>query len=148
MKTFMVTAAVLALFISVISCGKDKFQTKPRIEFKDYDKVIGPGGTLTVRLNFFDKEGDLNQGSILAMKVRLNQFPPISPIEFKADTFTYTIPDFPPKNNGEITFQAGYGDLDESQTKSDTIRFKFAVTDRAGNTSDTITSDVIVARMP
>jgi hypothetical protein len=148
MKTFIVTAAVLALFISVISCSKDKFQTKPRIEFKDYDKVIDPGGTLTVRFNYFDKEGDLNRGSILAMKVRLNQFPPIAPGDFKADTFTYPLPDFPPKNNGEITFQIDYAELDESSTKSDTIRFKFAVTDRAGNTSDIITSDPIVARMP
>lgn len=146
MKTFMATTSVLALIILVISCGKDKFETKPKLEFKSYDRFVDPGGSLTFRINYFDKEGDLSQATIIGLKERLNNFPP--PSTNLGDTFRYQLPSFPEKAQGEISFQIDYSRLNESPNQNDTIRFRFAVTDLAGNNSDTITSDIIVARMP
>jgi hypothetical protein len=145
MKTFL-ALIMLAIVFATVACNKDKFQTKPRLEFEDYNKVVDPGGTLIFRINYFDKEGDLNQAVIVGMKERLNKFPP-PPLDL-GDTFRTTLPDFPPKDNGEITFQLDYSRLDEDPNRNDTIRFRFAVTDLALNNSDTITSDVIVVRNP
>lgn len=148
MKTFLAFAAFLITF-ALIACNKDKFQTKPRIEIKDYNlKEIGPGQSLIIRLNYYDKEGDISQALMMSRKIRLNNFPPISSLDYKADSLDGPLPAFPQKDEGEITFTLPYITLDESQTQNDTVQFRFAITDNAGNTSDTITSEIIVARMP
>lgn len=137
---------ILSLLVLVVACSKDKFETKPRIEIVDYNtKELGVGDNIRIRINFFDKEGDLNEGSIQIRKIRLNN-PPVAPIDYKEDSLVYTLPEFPAKDKGEITFQTTYDRLDEDQNRNDTIKYLFAVVDRAGNTSDTITSAVIVAR--
>jgi hypothetical protein len=135
---------VLSLVILLIACGKDKFETKPKLEIKDYNtKELFQGQDLRIRINYFDKEGDLNNAPIIGIRERLNVFPVFLDL---ADTFRVLLPDFPAKDNGEISFQLPYGDLFEGSVEDDTIRFRFAVTDVAGNKSDTITSDVLVIR--
>lgn len=149
MKTFMATTAVLALItIFVISCGKDKFQTKPKLEFKKYDKEVFEDGTLTVRINYFDKEGDLDGGYMYARLKRINKNPLTGSDFDKSDSLDAFLPTFPAKNNGEITFTETYGFLKESQSINDTIVLSFAVTDKGNNTSDTITTDPIVIHLP
>ncbi len=139
---------VVSLFMLVLACGKDKFETKPRLEIKDFSpNVVYPGNELTIRLNYFDKEGDLNGSPVIGILKRLNIIP-LPTAQDKVDTFRNNLPDFPSKDNGEITFQLPYDFLKESQTENDTIVFRFAVEDLAGNKSDTVITDRIVIHLP
>jgi len=147
MKTFLAFAAFLITF-ALIACNKDKFQTTPRIEIKDYNsKEIRENESLIIRMNYFDKEGDLGKALITGMINRVNLLP-ISPGQDKADTIRNELPEFPDKDNGEIAFRLEYGFLKESIIENDTLVFKFTVQDRRGNTSDTITSDKVIIHLP
>lgn len=147
MKTFCAIAICLSAILFA-ACSKDKFETKPKIEFAEYTKIVDPGGQFSARINYYDKEGDLNGGTLVALRVRLNNNPPIAPGEYKAEVYPYTLPNFPSKDKAEILFQLPYFSLDETLVRNDTCLFKFVVTDKAGNASDTLVSDVIVARQP
>lgn len=139
---------VSSVLVLLLACGKDKFETKPLLEIKDYNsRDIVQGQTLEVRINYFDKEGDLGQAPFVAIRVRQNIFP-LPPAQEKADTLRSTLPEFPDKDNGEITFRLAYDFLKESVTENDTLIFRFAVTDRAGNKSDTVNSEPIVVHLP
>ena len=146
MKTIPVIF-ILSVVVILVACSKDKFETKPRIEIIDINSAeLVQGSILRIRLNYFDKEGDLNKGLLQIRKIRLNQSPPIAPGDYLEDSLDYVLPEFPEKDKGEITFQTDYSRLNENQNRNDTIQYKFSVVDRAGNVSDTITSAVIVAR--
>ena len=149
MKTFP-AFLIASLAILLIACTKDKFATKPRIEIKSYNsKEIPLHGQLTIRLNYFDKEGDLGTGDFFAARIRQNALPLGSSDANRPDTLVYPLPDFPVKDKGEILLQLNYDDfLKESLTRNDTIVFRIAVADKAGNKSDTITSDRIVILLP
>lgn len=138
----------ISLVIILFGCGKDKFETKPKLEIKDYSsRDIFQGMSLRIRLNYFDKEGDLNGAPVIGVLRRLNQVPlPVG--QDKVDTFRTTLPDFPAKDNGEISFELPYDFLKESLVENDTIMFRFAVEDRAGNKSDTVDSDQVVIYLP
>ena len=136
-----------SLAILLIACGKDKFETKPKLEIKDYNtKELFVGQDLRIRLNYFDKEGDLSGAPVFGEIIRLNLFP-LGPDQDKVDTFQTVLPEFPSKDNGEISFQLPYGFLKESPIENDTLVFRFAVTDLAGNKSDTITSEQVVIHL-
>jgi hypothetical protein len=138
---------VLSLAILLIACGKDKFETKPKLEIKDYNtKELFPGQDLRIRLNYFDKEGDINGAPVFGEIIRLNIFP-LGPNQDKTDTFQTNLPQFPSKDNGEISFQLSHGFLKESTVENDTLIFRFAVTDLAGNKSDTVISEQVVIHL-
>ena len=146
MKTFP-AIFVLSLAILLIACGKDKYETKPKLEIKDYNsREIFVGMQLNIRINYFDKEGDLSQAPVIGILRRLNVFP-LPPSLDKVDTIRTNLPEFPKNDDGEITFTLPYDFLKESTTENDTIMFRFAVTDRAGNTSDTVDSAPIVIHL-
>jgi hypothetical protein len=146
MKTILVPLSVLLAFV-LVACGKDKFETKPRIEIKSYSsKEIHQGESLRIRLNYYDKEGDLDEGTFTAIRDRLNLLP-LGPVDL-ADSFGSLLPKFPPKDQGEINFQIDYGRLKESTIENDTMVFRFYASDKAGNKTDTITSDKIVVYLP
>jgi hypothetical protein len=135
---------IFSVAVVLIACGKDKFETKPKLEIKDYNtKFVDIGQNLRIRLNYYDKEGDLGGAAIIGFKERLNVFPPGRDL---VDTFRVNLPDFPKEDQGEISFELGHDRLNESPIENDTIIFRFAVTDMAGNKSDTITSDKIVVQ--
>ncbi len=139
---------IASFAVLLIACGKDKFETKPKLEIKDYNtKEVFPGQDLRIRLNYFDKEGDLSEAPMIGILRRLNIFP-LTPDQDKVDTFRNNLPEFPKEDNGEISFQLSYDFLKESPIENDTILFRFAVTDKAGNNSDTITTDPIVIHLP
>jgi len=145
MKTF--TAIFIPLVVLLIACGKDKYETKPKLEIKDYSsKEIFAGSQLNIRISYFDKEGDLSQAPIIGILRRLNIFP-LPPSLDKVDTIRTNLPEFPKNDDGEITFSLPYDFLKESTTENDTIMFRFSVTDRAGNTSDTVDSAPIVIHL-
>jgi len=146
MKTFT-AIFIFSLAVLLIACGKDKYETKPKLEIKDYNsKEIFAGNQLNIRINYFDKEGDLSQAPIIGILRRLNVFP-LPPSLDKVDTIRTNLPEFPKNDDGEITFSLPYDFLKESTTENDTIMFRFSVTDRAGNTSDTVDSAPIVIHL-
>ncbi len=135
---------VFSLALLFIACGKDKFETKPKLEIKDYNtRELVKGEVLTIRINYFDKEGDLNGAPVIGILKRTNLIP-LPTAQDKVDTFRNNLPNFPSKGNGEISFQLPYDFLKESQTENDTLIFRFAVEDLAGNKSDTVISDKVV----
>ena len=146
MKTFT-AIFIFSLAVLLIACGKDKYETKPKLEIKDYSsKEIFAGSQLNIRISYFDKEGDLSQAPIIGILRRLNIFP-LPPSLDKVDTIRTNLPEFPKNDDGEITFSLPYDFLKESTTENDTIMFRFSVTDRAGNTSDTVDSAPIVIHL-
>jgi hypothetical protein len=53
MKTFP-AIFVFSLAILLIACGKDKYETKPKLEIKDYSsKEIFAGMQLNIRIKLF-----------------------------------------------------------------------------------------------
>lgn len=137
------------LSFTIAACSKDKFETKPSLEITDYNsRNIFQGGQLMVVMNYTDKEGDLNQGILTAIIRRQNLIPVLDPNQEKADTLIYQLPDFPPRDKGEITFRLGYDRLKESLIENDTILMRFSVADRANNISDTVISETIVIHLP
>jgi hypothetical protein len=139
---------IISLAVLLIACGKDKFETKPKLEIKDYNtKEVFQGQDLRIRINYYDKEGDLGEAEIIGIRTRLNILP-LGVNDDKADTFRYVLPEFPKEDNGEISFQINHSFLKESPVENDTLIFRFAVADKAGNKSDTITSDQIVIHLP
>jgi hypothetical protein len=148
MKMFLASAALL-LAIFLLACNKDKFQTKPRIEIAGYNsKEIVPNDFLRLRINFFDKEGDLGDGTMTYIRVRTNSTPIPNPgANDKIDTIdNRAIPAFTPKSTGELNLAIDYGFLDEDPGRNDTMFFKIMVIDKAGNASDTISTELITAR--
>jgi hypothetical protein len=138
----------MLVLVLLVACGKNKFETKPLIEIKSYnDKTIARnnGNELRITLNYYDKEGDLSEGDFFAVRNHLNVKPLNPSTEDKSDTLRYQLPKFPDTDHGEIVFQIGYNEfLKESLSENDTIVFRFAVADRGGHKSDTITSARLV----
>ena len=147
MKTIPVLL-VLSLLVVVCACSKDKFESKPRLEIKSYStKELRTGETLKITLNFFDKEGDINGDSAVAIISRQN-IVPLPPLQDKIDVIHALLPNFPPKDKGEIFFQLGWDFLKESLGENDTLIFRFAINDRKGNLSDTVNSEKVVILRP
>ncbi len=144
---FMATRALtfLCLFF-LLSCSKDKLETKPSITVKSLSsEVVTPGSVLRLIIEFNDKEGDLGNGEVSYIRERLN-IRPIPGGFDKADTVRYPVPEFPARPTGEIEVNIPYDFLDEAPNDSDTMVFKISVVDRGGNKSDTITTPTIIAR--
>lgn len=132
------------LTVTIAACTKDKYETKPLLEIKSYnDKTIVRDQTLHIDIKYYDKEGDLNGSTFFTRIVRLNK-KPVSGPNTKPYTLTYNLPQFTPTTQGEINFSMSFIDLDRGGAENDTLQFKFAVTDRASNTSDTVTSQTVV----
>lgn len=143
MKLKVIIAVFTALIF--IACGKDQFQTRPQLKIKSINSnVVPPGGVLVIMLEYTDKEGDLGEDTLVSIRRRLNRRP-LPPGGASVDTLFNIIPKFPEKNKGglEVKFQwANY--LKQSDIENDTIFFKFIAKDRAGNTSDTISTEKII----
>lgn len=137
--------AVALMMVVILSCRKDKYQTRPQIKIKSIsNKVISPSETLSITLEYTDKEGDLSQDTLLSIRNRLNRRK-LPTGSANPDTLHNYIPKFPEKSKGEfdVSFQwANY--LHQSDLENDTILFKFVVKDRKGNVSDTVSTDRIV----
>jgi hypothetical protein len=150
MKKLLLVAGFLVFFLA---CSKDKYQTKPQIQIKSINnKVVAPGGSLDVIFTYTDKEGDL-QGNIFIRKVRVNTRTVSSTL---FDTLRFKIPDFPSTSKADIEVNLDYNTIlsaefppnipgsNPPQKEPDTLLVKFCVTDKAGHSSDTLTSDKIV----
>ncbi|MBC7903343.1 MAG: hypothetical protein H7Y27_07965 [Gemmatimonadaceae bacterium] len=139
MKKLLLPVVVLLV---LVGCDKDKFQTKPQITIKDYTEVVPRQGQLEIRLEFTDKEGDLSEGSFVYIPVRLNQKPLPAGVEY--DSIKSVIPKFPNNDKGDFFLKLPHIFLLKSPTENDTLVFRMVVVDRAGNKSDTVSSDKII----
>jgi len=147
MKTRISLFAII-VFV-VVACGKDRFETIPKLKLKSRNTdIVAINGNLVLHIEYTDKEGDVSD-SLLIVRERLNlrgttQLP-ASP---------YGIPDFPPTDKGEFEVTLGYqfglvfglGPLrvpgsNPIRNEVDTLRLKIVARDRAGNKSDTLVVD-------
>ena len=149
MKKIILTVLVIAT--TAVSCQKDKFNTKPTLEFKSSNATVFQKGQLIeFVLRYTDKEGDIQKNIYLEEVTKVN----CADNNFNT---LYAIPqNLPEKPNseGEILIQYIYGINSPTGRpptypgagcqKNDTCFFRFALTDKADNTSDTITSPQIV----
>ena len=144
-KIFIISAVVL----TILACNKDKFETKPYLEFKSFNTdVVDVGNDLRIRLNYTDQEGDLD--SIYIIRQRLNKKSP------RIKLLDFVFPKFNNERKGEIFITLANGtqllfDLPQinipgttpTRFEPDTLQFKFVVKDKEGNKSDTATSSVV-----
>ena len=147
-------AASLFLFFVFLACGKDKFQTIPQLKYKSKNTDVVPvNGNLRVTLVYTDKEGDVSD-SLIIVRNRLNKRGPVV-----LPPSPYKIPSFPNAIKGEFEVDFRYNfDLVVGLTpiritgsnpiryEPDTMALKFVARDKAGNKSDTASTEVIVNR--
>ena len=131
------------LFVILSGCGKDKFDTVPKLEFTAVNTTeLRNGGVIQFTLSFTDKEGDVSN------KVFVEKTSPDCPaFDFTQD---YVVPEFPAMSNqkGEIIVYFGYNaeglpDISPKCSKDETATFRFVLEDKAGNVSDTVSSPPI-----
>ena len=139
---------LFSIFLAAIlvGCSKDKFGTTPTLKFKSVNTTeLRSGGLLVFTLTFTDAEGDISD-SIYAEKIV-----PYCPESSVSQS--YSVPEFPTSKNerGDLTVTFGYNSSDPSYSNispqckmNDTAVFRFAITDKAKHTSDTITTPPIV----
>ena len=156
MRTRIMFAVIVAL--AIISCDKDKFETVPQLTLKSRNTdLVTQNGTLVLRIEYTDKEGDLND-SLFIVRQRLNVK---SPVQLAAGE--YNIPDFPKTDKGELELNLTYqfhlvlnlspiripGTSNPVRNEIDTLRLKIVAKDKAGNKSDTLVVDnIYVCRDP
>ena len=138
-----------ALFLLIIGCNKNGFNTKPSIKIKSIDPtVVGINSSMSIELEFTDKEGDISN-SIWIQKIRLNKVP----VPTIRDSFTLPVPDFPGKSKGFLKLMLDYQNHLVSAVnppgapanpEPDTLIIRMALTDKANNTSDTVSTDKII----
>jgi hypothetical protein len=145
---------ICLLMVILAACSKDKYQTKPTIRIKDQSRVVpfDSEAIFYINLEFTDKEGDLSSdkdSAIYYKPIMLNTRSVIGGSEYPEAYAAF--PDFPDKTKGEIEIRMEqvffYRQIQNNQggnDANDTLIFKIAITDRAGNTSDTLTSEPII----
>lgn len=151
-------AKLLLLLVSSVifwACKKDKYATKPKIEMKSVDvrEVTTSNGNCTlidIDFNVLDKEGDVTDSIFIQKKDAAIAFPcPGNTF----DNLNYAIPSYP-SGTQKVRFLVkfstkqvdGYAGISGPfcSPRKDTSVFKFWVKDKAGNISDTVTTNPVV----
>ena len=145
MKAKILIVSVITILLA--ACNKDKFTTKPQLEFESFNSdVVQPGSRLVITLKYTDKEGDI-QDSIYVVRDVANCL---------NDSIRrwYPIPgDVPEIRNSEGQIEITYSHLPDatfpligepSCGENDTCIYRFALSDKAGNISDTISTPPVV----
>ena len=129
----------------ILTCKKNRFETRPSLKIKDLNTTdVQVGQSLVVTLEYTDKEGDIGNG-----KVGVRKVVPNCPQSDFLDTVKYTISvEVPSSGNqlGEVEITFPYFFINPFCSSNDTASFKFWVTDRAGNQSDTAVTKTIIIR--
>lgn len=150
MRQLLICSCILSLL--AISCDKDKLATRPSIKLKNKSADVIPVGEqnrLILEFDYADKEGDVGEGNMFVHRVRLNEVV----VPTGTDTFNFKVPKMgTDRPDGQIEMRLSYNDHlkaalsprpvpGEPPTvgEPDTLNFRFALTDREGNTSDTVT---------
>ena len=147
MKTRILLAVII--IFGMIACGKDKFETKPQLEYLSRNTdVVEVSQPLRLNIEFRDKEGDVSD-TLFIVRQRLNVRGPI-----QLTPSPYDVPDFPHTDKGEfeisLEYQIGliFGlpplripGSNPVKNEIDTLRLKIVAKDKAGNKSDTLVVD-------
>ena len=141
---------VFAICVVLAACSKDKYTTKPQLEFKSVNGTdIVSKSVLNFKFIVTDKEGDI-QNTLWVQKVSI--------LNICNDTTAwpgaYQVPDFSSKKNLKVEMDVNYcyncGNdspypiIGGCPQRDDSCYFKFWLKDKAGNVSDTVTSPTIV----
>lgn len=129
------------------ACSKDKFTTRPQLEFKSVNgSVYVQGSQLEFVLRGTDREGDLKD-SLWVQRISLS-----CPDLISDTAFPYPLPDFVKKNHMDVEFvvdylykriEEGYVYIDGCVGKDDSSYFRFWIKDNENNTSDTVQSPLL-----
>lgn len=153
-KLMTACCALVLTAILVAGCSKDKFNTRPSLKFKSistYD--VAQRGLFEIKLEYTDAEGDIsvdNNSFVIRRSV------PRCVADTTVDS--YRLPTVPQVSNasGEIVIRFanntvdfvdnGYAIYNKTSCngntgRPDTTTFRFFLTDKAGNKSDTVTTD-------
>src|SRR5258708_3289392 len=126
----------------LMACNKSNFTSTPQLTFKGVNPtVLSPNGDIVFQLSYTDNERDI-QNTIYVQKITQN----CSTSDFAE---AYPMPTDVPKvgdSQGEIDISYSYGPnlrypaIKEPacEGQNDTCVFRFALTDLANHTSDTI----------
>lgn len=150
-------AKLLFLFLftaAIAACKKDKYQTKPQLSLKNLtvggiqDAAGTIGSTVEFEIEVTDKEGDV-EDSIFIDKVDATGICPANSLLRDV----YKIPNYPNESNQKVLFKvryatinvAGYGLLGGARCspRKDTSFFRFVVSDKANNKSDTLFTSAV-----
>jgi hypothetical protein len=142
------------LIFLITACSKDKFETRPTIEVKEYNtknlKAATEGESYwQVVLKYTDKEGDLVGGSLNVTHTRLNKRP-LGSGDVNRDSIigSFAIDNIQDKRTtGELLLRFSHNFLKDSRTENDSIKFNIWLLDRAQNSSDTLVTDMIVIEL-
>ncbi|HRI22226.1 MAG TPA: hypothetical protein PLA68_14790 [Panacibacter sp.] len=146
MKKLILTVLVTGTIVT--ACQKDKFNTKPTLEFKSVNSTtIGPGQQLIITLRYTDKEGDVQGYLYIQRKVDAC----IADTSGGAKQMPFDVPE-KANSEGDIVISYSYSPdftyppIGEPSCpgKNDTCIYRFALKDKAGNISDTLTIPPIV----
>ncbi len=136
------------LFITFISCSKEKYSTTPSLAFKNVSTTELHSGEIIIFTLSFTHKGDLS-GNIFVQEL----VPKCSGNEIDSINTPYDIPTFPASENqkGEITVTygynvAGYSPITQPQCspRNDTAIFRFVLKDNKNHVSDTLSSPPVV----
>jgi hypothetical protein len=136
---------LVVLFL--ISCGKDKFESKPQLTLKSVSSTTVPvGGNLQVIMRLTDLEGDFSD-TIWVQKLTVD-----CPSSNFIDSQLYRIPGDVPRSkdfDGDITVTFFYAlGLQPQCTKPDTAVFSFWMKDAGNHISDTVRTPPIIILRP
>lgn len=142
---------LVSLFVLVIACNKDKFQTKPQISLKSITEYVPKQGQLLAVIHYTDKEGDI-QDTLFAIQQRIN-------IRGRATGLlaSYPIPkNMPDNSQGDINLTLNWGQhltsftdipvpgAGQNAKEPDSLIFRFVLKDKANNVSDTLVSPLVI----
>ena len=140
---------IFVLVFLLFSCGKDKFTTKPQLKYKSASATTISGSqTLTIKLDLTDKEGDFTP--FLGVKKTVAGCPTSNFL----DSAKFSVPNEFIKTKGThgelniILDRTNRGSnscfLPGNLIRPDTTIFKFWTRDKAGNVSDTASTEKII----
>ena len=145
---FLVSALLLALLFG-IGCSKNG-SGKPKISLESVNTVVGHDDSMRALIKMTNASG-LSNGTLVAIRNRINQVP--FPVTDSAgvDTFPVTIPDFNGAASGEMRFALpAQGFLSESANlhMNDTLIYTFIAITASNDSSNPITTPKIVILNP
>jgi len=138
MKAKILIVAVCAIL--VVACSKDKYNTTPKLTFKNVNGDVFPQGA-NIRFTFevTDKEGDI-QDTMWLEKISY------SCGEDGHILSPNRVPDFTTRKDlqADIDINVLYGtDLGGCTGKTDSCYFQFWIKDKEGHVSDTVQSPTL-----
>lgn len=150
MSTKLLYLSLLVLLLT--ACGKNKFESKPKLTLKSVEPtVVRPGNLFRINFEVADAEGDV-QDSVFIRKIHVGR--PVC-VDNSVD-IDQRIPGYPTQKNTSFNFRIEflYNQINPAYVSlggpacpvpvNDTSIFRIWVKDKAGNLSDTITTPPVV----